>query len=173
MDQTLKSQVLAASLRPPVLSALSQIYTDLSQEISLRKPLCIQSGKCCRFDEYGHRLYVTTIELASFLHQLSTLHPPQTQTPPTSLAQYNSLPQLTPKPDPSSCPFQQNKLCTVHTIRPFGCRIFFCDPTSTDWQYQMYERFQTTLKQLHTDLSVPYTYIDWRSALKQLDIPTP
>jgi Fe-S-cluster containining protein len=70
--------------------------------------------------------------------------------------------------DPAGCPFQSDKLCTVHAIRPFGCRIFFCDATTTDWQNQMYEQFHARLKRLHEELNVPYFYIEWREALRIL-----
>jgi hypothetical protein len=56
-------------------------------------------------------------------------------------------------------------LCGVHAIRPFGCRIFFCDPTAGDWQQQQYELFHAELKKLHERFDVPYFYVEWRFAL--------
>jgi len=56
----------------------------------------------------------------------------------------------------------------VHPIRPFGCRMFFCDATATDWQQAAYERYHTRLKQLHQQLSIPYAYLEWRQALSAL-----
>ena len=70
--------------------------------------------------------------------------------------------------DHGGCPFQRDKLCTVHAVRPFGCRIFFCDPTSTDWQTAAYERHHAELKRLHERLGVPYFYLEWRQALRVL-----
>ena len=75
--------------------------------------------------------------------------------------------------DGTGCPFQQNKLCSVHGIRPFGCRIFFCDPTATDWQNAQYERFHADLKRLHEQLGVPYQYVEWRQALSALGLTPP
>lgn len=72
--------------------------------------------------------------------------------------------------DGTGCPYQQNKLCTVHAIRPFGCRMFFCDATSTDWQNQMYEQFHSELRQLHDELAVPYFYVEWRQALRAIGL---
>jgi Fe-S-cluster containining protein len=60
--------------------------------------------------------------------------------------------------------------CTVHDIRPFGCRIFFCDKTSTQWQQEQYEVFHQTIKRLHTTLGVPYCYAEWRWALGALGL---
>jgi Fe-S-cluster containining protein len=70
--------------------------------------------------------------------------------------------------DGSGCPFQVNKLCSVHGFRPFGCRMFFCDATSTQWQNEQYERFHAELKELHKRLDVPYVYVEWREALREL-----
>ena len=140
-----RDAIHSASARDDVRIAIHDLYADVQKEIDLRRPKCIISGRCCRFEEFGHRLYVTTLELATFLHDLKE------------------------SPDPNwtgqGCPFQKNKLCSVHQIRPFGCRLFFCDSTSTDWQQEQYKDFHTRLRQLHDDLAVPYFYLEWRQAL--------
>lgn len=140
-----------ASRHPQAITSVEALYRDVQLEIDRRRPICVVSGRCCRFDEFGHRLYVTTLELAHFLHRLPPAHARAT--------------------NPGGCPFQREKLCTVHSFRPFGCRIFFCDATSTDWQHEMYERFHADLKRLHETLEVPYFYIEWRQALEIL-LPT-
>jgi len=138
--------VRSASLRPQAMSAVDELYGAVQAEIDRRRPVCVVSGRCCRFDEFGHRLYVTTLELAHFLHH---------------------LPPAQPRSDnPGGCPFQLQKLCTVHSFRPFGCRIFFCDASSTEWQNQMYEHFHADLKRLHETVDVPYFYMEWRAALE-------
>jgi Fe-S-cluster containining protein len=70
------------------------------------------------------------------------------------------------------CPFQVDGLCGVHGIRPFGCRIFFCDETSTAWQHEMYERLHGRLRALHDELQVPYFYVEWRFALRAIMLLT-
>jgi Fe-S-cluster containining protein len=143
MSDQLKQWVLDAAARPEVSERVARLYAELQEQIDKRRPVCTLSGRCCRFEEYGHRLYVTTIELAAFVHELQK-----------------------PLPIPSAgCPFQVGKICTVHTIRPFGCRVFFCDPTSQGWQQEQYEHFHARLKGLHEELSVPYSYVEWRKAL--------
>ena len=152
MEELLRQSVNQAAGRADVLAALAALYADVRQQIDVRRPLCEMSGRCCRFEEYGHRLFVTTLELAAFvgeLRQLGRHHPPQGW-------------------DGTGCPFQSHKLCTVHAIRPFGCRMFFCDATSTEWQNEQYERFHARLKRLHEELSVPYFYVEWRQALAAL-----
>jgi hypothetical protein len=48
--------------------------------------------------------------------------------------------------------------------------MFFCDPTATQWQNDLYERFHSQLKSLHGELEVPYQYLEWRAALAALGI---
>jgi Fe-S-cluster containining protein len=150
MDETLRHAVTEAAGRPEVATAVDAVYRSVQGEIDERRPRCDISGRCCRFEEYGHRLYVTTLELASFVRQ----HAGGPDAPW----------------DGTGCPFQRAKLCTVHTIRPFGCRMFFCDATSTEWQNDAYERFHARLKQLHAELNVPYFYVEWRTALQTLGL---
>jgi Fe-S-cluster containining protein len=145
----LRDDVLQAAARPEVLEAVARVYAGLQREIDQRRPVCDASGRCCRFDEFGHRLYVTTMELAAFFGQLTT-----------SAA----------GTDLGGCPFQVGGLCSVHAIRPFGCRVFFCDSTSDAWQHEQYERFHGELKRFHETLDVPYRYIEWREALKAMGI---
>ncbi|HEY2585612.1 MAG TPA: hypothetical protein VGI81_07605 [Tepidisphaeraceae bacterium] len=151
MEHTLKSSVLEASGRPDALAEVDELYRSVQAEIDRRRPLCVISGRCCRFEEFGHRLYVTTLELARFVHDLRDAPSPEAW-------------------DGTGCPFQRAKLCTVHDMRPFGCRMFFCDATSTEWQNAAYERFHAELKRMHERLGVPYMYVEWRQALELLGI---
>jgi Fe-S-cluster containining protein len=153
--QEFRSAVEGAVDRPEVYSAVHNLYVALQDAIDLRKPICVSSGRCCRFDEFGHNLFVTTLEMATFVQDLRKAGPFRGRAP---------------------CAFQQDKLCSVHSIRPFGCRIFFCDVTSTTWQQDQYVRFHNELKRLHIQLEVPYFYVEWRQALRILaayvDSPT-
>jgi Fe-S-cluster containining protein len=133
----------AAAARHEVRDAVANVYRALQDAIDLRRPRCSTSGRCCRFDEFGHRLFVTTMEMGSFLHDVGLL----------------------PQSIDRECPFQSGTLCSVHSVRPFGCRVFFCDETSVDWQRQQYEFFHSELKRLHECLGVAYYYVEWRQAL--------
>ena len=145
LNQAICRAVQEAGARPAVVDAVAAVYADLAAEVEAQRPRCELSGRCCRFEEYGHRLYVTTIELAAFVRAAGERKVPQW--------------------DGRGCPFQTGKLCGVHAIRPFGCRIFFCDPDSTEWQRAAYERFHGRLKRLHEELGVAYFYVEWRQAL--------
>jgi Fe-S-cluster containining protein len=143
----IRDAVQRAAGRAEVRAAVHRVYDNLAAEISRRRPVCEMSGRCCRFEEYGHRLYVTTMELAAFAYD--------TRETANTMQSWNGV----------GCPFQSGKLCGVHAIRPFGCRIFFCDPTAGQWQNEQYEHFHATLKRLHESLGVPYFYLEWRQAL--------
>ena len=146
--------VRLASCRPEVTAGVAAIHRQLQERIDQRQPLCVASGKCCQFERYGHRLYITTAEMAAFVASLEQLsHPP-----------------VDDSWDHTGCPFQIGRLCGVHAIRPFGCRIFFCDPTATEWQQQEYENFHLQLKRLHENLHIPYFYLEWRQALAHLKL---
>lgn len=146
-QQTLRHAVAVAKTRPELAAQIARLYADVQSAITAREPRCDISGRCCQFEKFGHLLFVTTLELAAFDLQRSTLGPE------------NHL------PDGDSCRYQQSGLCTAHPVRPFGCRIFFCDPTAEQWQQDQYEHFHTRLKQLHEDLNVPYLYVEWRQGL--------
>jgi 5-methylcytosine-specific restriction endonuclease McrBC GTP-binding regulatory subunit McrB len=49
-----------------------------------------------------------------------------------------------------------------------GCRLFFCDETSRDWQSAEYEKRLVELKEIHAEYGVEYRYIEWLSALKSV-----
>jgi len=59
VDPQFSRTVEEVARRPEVLEAVSRLYDDVQREINARKPVCVMSGRCCRFEEYGHRLFVT------------------------------------------------------------------------------------------------------------------
>ena len=69
-NRTRRLAVRDAATRWQVRDAVISVYAAVQKEIDARRPLCVISGRCCRFEEYGHRLYVTTIELAVFTNDL-------------------------------------------------------------------------------------------------------
>jgi Fe-S-cluster containining protein len=133
---------------------IDAIYRDLADAVALRRPICRQSGKCCGFDEYGHLLFVTTLELAWFVRALGA---------DPNVADPNGA-DRGDRID-GCCPFQAGKACSVHEIRPMGCRVFFCDAGTGDWQADLYEQLHGRLRALHQATSVRYFCVEWRSAL--------
>jgi Fe-S-cluster containining protein len=174
-----------AAARTEIDRAIRGLYADLDAAVAERGPLCNASGRCCDFDAYGHRLYVTGLEIAWFLcgvrgsgyggqgaldashdeavadrgeirlHQLAPSPVPRTPNPEPGT------------PPPSACPYQIDGLCSTHTIRPLGCRVYFCEQGTEAWQQDTTERFLEQLKRLHTEHDLPYSYMEWRAGLAE------
>ena len=72
------SDVLAASRRSEVIAAMEAFYAEADRLIAARGPTCWNRGLCCRFGEYGHRLYVTAMEVAYYVAR-----PPRPVPPPS------------------------------------------------------------------------------------------
>jgi Fe-S-cluster containining protein len=149
-QELLRHAVATPVDRAGLIGAVDELYADFQRLVDARKPLCSQSGKCCRFDAYGHVLFVTPVELIAFQARLDR-----------PVGPWDGAPMTT-------CPFQEKGLCSVHPARPFGCRVYFCDPTATTWQQEQYEHFHQRIKNLHARFDVPYLYVEWREALKAL-----
>lgn len=141
-----------AAGRAEIDQAIRAIYADLDAAIAAKSPTCWLSGKCCHFESYGHRLYVTALEIAWLIQQLDT---------PQITMNHDELVQI------DGCPFQQNKLCGVHTVRPLGCRIYYCDPNAQGWQNEIYEIYLNRLRALHEQHGLDYRYLEWRAGLAE------
>lgn len=141
----LRAAVASVRDLPKLTAALDALYAEFAVSAAERKPRCDASGRCCRFESFGHRLFITTGELASFVGRAPTGNPAW---------------------DGTGCVYQVDGLCGVHAVRPFGCRVFFCDPTAADWQQEMYERYHQRIAVLHDQFGVEYLYVEWREGLK-------
>lgn len=159
------------------LRQVKTLYEGLDAEIDFQKPRCVASGRCCHFEEHGHRLYTTRLELEYF-RSVEMVAPVQETGGESSPAAHNKQPDRTSSfPLPllndngeiaPGCPWQVNELCTARRGRPLGCRIYFCDPTSAHWQNNAYERYHRLLKILHDKAGLPYAYMEWRAGLGTL-----
>ena len=164
--------------------ALEDIYNEAARRTKAGGGRCRQSGRCCRFESYGHRLYVTGLEAAWFLTRTlepaglapghagrsgsTQLEPLASSVPgpalPQPAARTISLPQAE---HGDACPYQQGGLCTAHATRPLGCRVFFCEGEGQGWQESAYEQGQARLQALHERFQVPYRYAEWRALLNE------
>jgi Fe-S-cluster containining protein len=131
--------------------ALRELYAELDTDVQSRKPTCWLSGRCCKFDSHGHKMYVTGLEIAWVVQQLD------------GAGRVRLLGASLPGLD--GCPFQVDGLCSVHALRPLGCRVYFCDATAQGWQNEVYEQFLARLRRLHEDHALPYRYMEWRQGL--------
>lgn len=131
--------------RDDLAAHMAAFYTDVDQAVAAHAPVCRNRGDCCKLDAFGHKLYVTLVELAYFLR-------------PT---RHRSLPPT----NGGECPFHVDGRCAARSHRPLGCRIFFCDPDTHAWQGPEYERRHAELKRIGDQFGVDYRYSGWLSAL--------
>jgi len=165
MGHDLRQAVSAARGRPEVRAAVEAVYAGVSEAVARRQPRCEASGRCCRFESYGHRLYVTTLELAVFADAISSAAGPEEAVKSPEGPRVR-LPVRDVRGTEDGCRFQVDGLCSVHANRPFGCRMFYCDPEAERWQQAQYEHFHEQLKRAHERLGVAYRYVEWRAALR-------
>ena len=128
------------SIDPEVIRGpLTQLYTDLDAEVAALGPVCLVSGRCCRFEEYGHTLFITAVEAA-----LLVADAPE---PPRALD------------DGSTCPWQDRAgRCNAREARPLGCRVYFCDPVYEGKAEALTESYLGRLRRLVEAQGLPWAY---------------
>lgn len=120
-----------------VRGQLPILYDELSQDIAKASPVCDLSGRCCRFQEYGHTLFISAPEAELLLSE--------------------GIPANSPIDD-ASCPFQIGGLCTARERRPLGCRVYYCDPGYQEFGRELSERYVARLKGLHVAAGEAWEY---------------
>ncbi|MGD9689985.1 MAG: hypothetical protein AB7K52_10070 [Phycisphaerales bacterium] len=139
----------AALDRPGVSGELEALFTLVADQISLRGPACWASGRCCNFEAFGHRLFVTGLEAAWVVRHAALEH--------------GAIEAARAR---GGCPYQRENLCGIHDAKPLACRVFFCDRSAEEWQRTLMERLMIALRRLHDRHAVPYRYLEWREALR-------
>ncbi len=114
-----------------------ELYREVDQAVAAAGPVCVASGRCCRFKEYGHTLFLSNLEADVLLAEA----PPYEQ--PVS---------------PDFCPFQKDSLCTAREPRPLGCRIYFCDPQYQETGNRLSEEYLHRLKELALQNGIEWRY---------------
>lgn len=122
-------------LAPEVRQRVFAVYRAADDAVATHQPICQKSGRCCRFTEYGHTLFLSEME-AEILLEGATI--------------------TTSSRD--SCPFQVEGLCTAREQRPLACRIYFCDVTFQEAMPVIAEEFNRQLKRIVDDTGLPWRY---------------
>jgi hypothetical protein len=124
---------MSEKTRHPVL----ELYKEVDRAVAAAGPICIASGRCCRFKEYGHLLFVSNLEAEVLLANA----PPYDR--PTSA---------------DFCPFQKDNLCTAREPRPLGCRVYYCDPAYQETGNRISEHYLKRLKALAQEHGLGWRY---------------
>jgi Fe-S-cluster containining protein len=145
---------------PSVPAALAEIHARIAEEVRQRRPLCLASGRCCAFERFGHRLFVTGLEAVWTMDAV--------------VARIGGAPDVAAVDAAlvrGDCPFLVGgRLCGAHLERPLGCRIYFCDRAQggagAGWQEELSEALHRALVALHERHAIPYRYGEWRAMLR-------
>jgi hypothetical protein len=115
------------------------LYRELDEALAELGPTCELSGRCCRFEEYGHVLFISM---------------------PEALVLVADAPApVRPLDAGETCPWQDlGGRCTARDSRPLGCRIFFCDPAFETRAQDLSGHYLARLKQLVREHGWPWDY---------------
>src|SRR5437773_10982229 len=123
-----------------------EIYRAADAAVAAAGPVCVASGRCCRFKEHGHVLYISNLEAEVLLE---------------------AAPAYAAPVSPDFCPFQKDKLCTAREPRPLGCRVYYCDPNYQETGNQITEKYLRRLKELAQEHRVDWQYAPLHAFLNE------
>lgn len=133
---------------------LLKLYAAVDDAVAREGPRCDASGKCCRFTDYGHSLFMSHFEAALLLASAPPYVKPVTR---------------------DGCPFQIGGLCTAREARPLGCRIYFCDPRYEDRMTEITEAAVAHLKAIADKYDTGWQYaplhVFLNDAARPQDVP--
>jgi hypothetical protein len=137
-------------MNPQLKRRVLDVYAEVDRAVAAAGPRCDASGRCCRFAEYGHTLFVSQFEAELLLE---------------------SAPPYTAPVSAATCPFQVGNLCTAREHRPLGCRIYFCDPAYQDRQGEITEAALSALKRLAGEFGTGWRYAPLHFYLNEVERP--
>lgn len=133
-------------MNPVLRREILQIYADAEREVAAAGPVCVASGRCCRFKEWGHTLFLSSIEADLLITEAPAYEQPVSE---------------------DFCPFQKEKLCTAREPRPLGCRVYFCDPNYQTRSHEITEKYVRRLKDLAATHDIAWHYAPLHHFLNQ------
>lgn len=126
------------------------VYAAADAAVAAAGPRCEASGRCCRFKEYQHTLFVSHFEAEILLA---------------------TAPAYVKPVCADGCPFQVENLCTARDERPLGCRIYFCDPDYQERQNEITERALKELKDIAEEFGTGWRYAPLHVFLNEAERP--
>ena len=123
-----------------------ELYREVDREVAAAGPVCVASGRCCRFKEYGHTLFLSNLEADVLLADAPPYEKPAS---------------------PDFCPFQKGDLCTAREPRPLGCRVYYCDPAYQETGRRISEEYLRRLKRLADERGAGWRYAPLHAFLNE------
>ncbi len=125
---------------------MGDVYKWIDEQLIAQKPMagrCDACGRCCDFEAFDHKLFVTSPEMLFFTTMLGC--------------------QNTKQMKAGRCPWLIDGKCSVYDYRFAGCRIFYCKGDA-DFQGRLSETAAKKFKTICEDLEIPYRYIELSAA---------
>ncbi len=135
---------------PVLRERLRAVYAEVDAAVAAAAPRCDVSGRCCRFTEYGHSLFISAFEAEILLEAGLPFAKPVTR---------------------DGCPFQIDNHCTAREHRPLGCRIYFCDPNFQEQQSPLTEAALAKMKSLADEFDTGWRYAPLHVFLNEAEPP--
>jgi Fe-S-cluster containining protein len=125
---------------PSIRESLNTLYLELAEELSKLPAKCYGCGKCCNFKENGMQLFAQKLEKDLIVEETGV------------------VPFLVEK---GHCNFQENGLCTIHPIRPLGCRTFFSEAADSVSHQDLYEKYHRKIKNIGMQNHIEYEFVSF------------
>lgn len=110
------------------------LYAKVAQDLARRPGLfCLRSGRCCRFPDAGHRLYLTRLEFDEMVAHGGR-----------------------PSGATGACPWLEDGLCGIREGRALACRTYFCSDEAA--AAEVTERWHREVRGLHARHGLEYVY---------------
>ncbi len=138
-------------MKPDLRLKVLEVYAAVDVAVAAEAPRCDASGRCCRFTEYGHTLFLSQFEADLLLE---------------------TAPAYTQPVSRDFCPFQAEGLCTARDSRPLGCRIYFCDASYQDKQNAITEVAVAKLKVIADEFDTGWNYAPLHVLLNAAERPS-
>lgn len=119
---------------PEAVAELRRIYAAADEEARADPALrCDLSGRCCRFRDAGHELFVTRLEF-------------------DEMERWGGA----GAGEEGACPWLKGKLCGNREGRALACRTYFCSDEGA--AAALTERWHAEIRRLHDRFGLPYDY---------------
>jgi hypothetical protein len=135
-------------MNPELRERVLAVYAAADAAVAAAGPRCDASGRCCRFKEYGHTLFISNLEAEVLL---------------------DAAPPYSRPVSGDFCPFQADNLCTARDPRPLGCRVYFCDPAYQATGAAISETYLRQFKELADEFGAGWRYAPLHHFLNAAD----
>jgi len=145
----------------PLRDGLRELYGRLDADIAKVAVKCDVCGRCCRFAEFDHVLYLSNVE-AFYLCEDGV--PDVFADRPAGPAGLNAGPaglpigKNTAGSGSDACPFLDGARCTAHERRALGCRTFSCDKRHREALQSLYETYHRAIQRLAEGAGIAWKY---------------